>query len=963
MEGRVFSHYRVIRRLGGGAMGVIYSAEDTHLKRTVVLKFLAPELTRDAEAQQRFVQEAEAASSLDHPNICTIYDVDTADDGQLFIAMAHYDGETLKARLARGPLAVADALDIAIQIARGLDKAHQAGIVHRDVKPANLMMTPDGVVKILDFGVAKLLDRTSPTRTGTSLGTVAYMAPEQIRGAVDRRADLWALGVVLYEMLTGGRPFGGDQEMVILHNILNETFAPAAIVRPDVPAGVAKILDRLLTKDPNGRYQTAADVIQALTPWLPATTTISTQPPAPMTSSFNTVVVGAAVVAVLAAAGTVGSFVKRSSDARHVDALVAETTKFADADDYVAALRSLETIERLALDDTRVPALAARIAIRRPIATEPDGVDVYLKPYAKPDAPWRHLGRTPIKDARIARGMFRWKLEKEGFEVMEVGGNAMRAFPPMSARGTIPPNFVLIRRGPLAINLTGYNTALQFPAGDFLIDKYEVRNKEFKAFVDTGGYAKREFWAQSFVKDGRTISWEEAMAGFLDRTGRPGPSTWEVGRYPVGQDDFPVTGVSWYEADAFARFSGQSLPSVYHWVTAASVHQAAYITPLSNFAGKGPAPVGSFAGLTAAGALDMAGNAREWCANLVAGTTDRFILGGSWSDPPYSVTYADARQPFDRSPQNGFRLARYLDQSPLPSVLTDAIPVSQRDYNVEQPVSDQVFRAYLALFAYDPRPLDAKIEARDESHPDWIRESVTFRAAYGDERVPAYLFLPKNKRPPYQAILYSPGASAVVAAGSSANLRDTNPYDYAVVSGRAVLYPIYAGTYERNTGQTSTWPQKTRAYQEWMVRVLNDARRAVDYLESRSDIKRDSLAYMGTSWGAALGTRLLAQESRFKTAVLMDGGFPQEAQVLPELDALNYVTRVTLPTLMINGNCDLIFPVELGQKPYFARLGTPPEHKRHVVLTGGHYIVGQQRSQVVREVLDWLDRYLGPVDR
>ena len=188
-------------------MGVIYSAEDTHLKRTVVLKFLAPELTRDSEARDRFMQEAEAASALDHPNICTIYDVDTAADGQLFIAMAYYDGETLKARLARGPLAVADALEIAAQIARGLEKAHQAGIVHRDIKPANLMITRDGLVKILDFGVAKLRDRTSLTRTGITLGTISYMAPEQARGGgADARADLWSLGVVLYEMLTGHRP-------------------------------------------------------------------------------------------------------------------------------------------------------------------------------------------------------------------------------------------------------------------------------------------------------------------------------------------------------------------------------------------------------------------------------------------------------------------------------------------------------------------------------------------------------------------------------------------------------------------------------------------------------------------------------------------------------------------------------------------------------------------------------------
>ena len=252
-------------------MGVIYAAEDTHLKRTVVLKFIAPDLTRDADARDRFMQEAEAASALDHPNICTIYDVDTATDGQLFIAMAYYDGETLKARLGRGPIAVAVALDIAVQIARGLEKAHQAGIVHRDIKPANLMITRDGLVKILDFGVAKLRDRTSLTRTGITLGTVAYMAPEQLRaGAADARADLWSLGVVLYEMLTGRLPFAADRDLAVIHNIVNETPTPAARLRPDIPPGVAATVDRLMAKDPNQRYQTAADALQALTPHTPA---------------------------------------------------------------------------------------------------------------------------------------------------------------------------------------------------------------------------------------------------------------------------------------------------------------------------------------------------------------------------------------------------------------------------------------------------------------------------------------------------------------------------------------------------------------------------------------------------------------------------------------------------------------------------------------------------------------------
>src|SRR4029453_10262958 len=193
MQGRTVSHYRILAELGRGGMGVVYRAEDTKRHRTVALKFLSPELVRDEDAKQRFVQEAQAASALDHPNICTVHEIDEASDGQLFLAMARYEGETLKQRIARGRLSVPDALDIAQQVAQGLRKAHETGIVHRDIKPANLFVTTDGIVKILDFGLAKLAGLTGLTRTGSTLGTLGYMAPEQVQGAeTDQHTDLWA---------------------------------------------------------------------------------------------------------------------------------------------------------------------------------------------------------------------------------------------------------------------------------------------------------------------------------------------------------------------------------------------------------------------------------------------------------------------------------------------------------------------------------------------------------------------------------------------------------------------------------------------------------------------------------------------------------------------------------------------------------------------------------------------------
>jgi eukaryotic-like serine/threonine-protein kinase len=265
MTGRVISHYRILGPLGGGGMGVVYKAQDLSLERVVALKFLPPELSRDPDAKTRFLQEARAASTLDHPNICTIHEVGETDEGQLYLAMACYDGETLKQRLQRGALPIDEALETAQQIARGLVKAHRSGIVHRDIKPANLMITADEIVKILDFGIAKLAGAAGLTRIGSSLGTPGYMSPEQARGEeVDHRTDVWSLGAVLYEMVAGRRPFRGDHDQAVLYALFNQEPDPVEQLRPDAPPELVRIIGRMLSKDPDRRYLTAAEALADL---------------------------------------------------------------------------------------------------------------------------------------------------------------------------------------------------------------------------------------------------------------------------------------------------------------------------------------------------------------------------------------------------------------------------------------------------------------------------------------------------------------------------------------------------------------------------------------------------------------------------------------------------------------------------------------------------------------------------
>ncbi len=257
MIGKTISHYRILERVGGGGMGVVYKAEDTRLKRTVALKFLPPDLTRDPEAKERFKHEAQAASALQHQNICVVHDIDEAPDGQMFICMEYLEGETLKEKIERGPLAIGEAVNIAIQVAKGLTAAHQHGIVHRDIKPANILITSAGVAKIVDFGVAKLSGRTLLTRKDSTPGTTGYMSPEQAHGEpVDQRTDVWATGVVLYEMLAGRHPFAAEYEEAIIYRILNEEPEFVTKIRQDVPGRLDRIIQRAIAKDPSGRYQT-----------------------------------------------------------------------------------------------------------------------------------------------------------------------------------------------------------------------------------------------------------------------------------------------------------------------------------------------------------------------------------------------------------------------------------------------------------------------------------------------------------------------------------------------------------------------------------------------------------------------------------------------------------------------------------------------------------------------------------
>lgn len=961
----IAGRYKIIEELGRGGMGIVYKAEDTKLKRAVALKFLPEELMRDPESKERFVREAQSAAALDHPNICTVHEIDEA-EGKTFISMAFVAGQSLKQKIKSGPLSLEETLHIAIQMAEGLEEAHDKGIVHRDIKSANVMVTEKGQAKIMDFGLAKISGDTLVTRAGTTLGTVAYMSPEQAQGReVSTRSDIWSMGIVLYEMLSGQLPFKGEIETAVMYSIVHEDPRPLRDIQPDLPVTIQKVIERALAKKPESRYESAADMMEDLKRIQKTEGVAGVE-----TLEFRSVwrrlrrpqIAIPAVAIFIALSLLFVWFIRRSTKVQWArKTAIPEIIRLAEAGDWMEAYTLAKEAEKYISDDPMLIDLWPKFSRDLSFTTEPPGAKVFLTDYAKEDGGWVYLGNTPVENLKIPQGYSKFKLEKEGYRnvfIAHSGYTLIDKVFRMHKKGDIPDRMVWVPGGEYSLSIPGLDHLDEVQLDEYLIDKYEVTNKEFKFFMDSGGYENKEYWKFPFVKEEKVLSWEQAMALFRDKTGRPGPATWEVGDYPEGQDDYPVSGISWYEAAAYAEFTGKSLPTIYHWnVAANTAGLTSYIVPLSNFQDKGPAPVGQYQGMSSCGAYDMAGNVREWCWNK--SEDNRFILGGGWNDQVYTYNDAYTQLPFDRTTTNGFRCMKHLETESRAAGLSEPIDFPKRDYRAEKPVSDDVFAIFKGMYTYDKTELNAQVISVDDSSEDWTREKISFDAAYGGERVMAYLFLPKKKGiPPFQTVVYFPGSGSIHQR-SSENLTfsDTRNIDFIIKEGRAVLFPIYKSTYERGDALDSDYPEETTFYKDHVIMWVKDYMRSVDYLETREDIDVDKLAYYGYSWGGTMGAIIPAMEYRLKASVLHVAGFCFQ-KAFPEVDQINFVSRVKIPTLMLNGLYDHYFPMESSQKPFFELLGTPDEHKRQFIYDAGHFV---PREQHIKETLDWLDRYLGPI--
>jgi serine/threonine protein kinase len=973
--GKTVSHYNIIDKIGSGGMGTVYKAQDIKLERFVALKFLPPHLSHAEDEKLRFIHEAKAASALDHPNICTIYEIgETEPDkeepgGQLFIAMACYEGESLRTRLNHGPLSIKEAVDIAIQMARGLEKAHSKKIVHRDIKPANVLITEDGQVKIVDFGLAKLAGLTLITKQGTTLGTISYMSPEQTEGIdIDHRADIWALGVVFYEMLGGERPFKGDYDQAVMYSILNEDPKPIKDLNSEIPKELQQIINRALQKDPDLRYASVGEMLRDLQAYSNRFQK-ETRKKFELHSSLYRLsqpkiaipLIAGIIIIILV---FIWFFNYQTKINWAQEEAIPEARRLIDAglQHYIEAYKLAEKAEQYIPNDEKLKEVLDQCAIATSIITTPSGAKIFMKEYDKPDQDWTYIGVTPIDSIRMAAGYFRTKVEKKGYRTI----TALSAgFTFSTEKGFIPKdiNFILDEEDKIPPGMVRV-TADEEYLDDFLIDRYEVTNKQFKEFINQDGYQNKEYWKHDFIQNGKVLSWESAMSIFVDQSGRPGPATWQGGDYPDGHDQYPVCGISWYEAAAYAIYVGKSLPTISHWDRARGITSlylnSFLIKSQSNFGTKGPVPVGHYTGITAFGASDMAGNVREWCWNETR--LGRCIRGGAWNDNLYMFDNISQLSPLDRSPKNGFRCVLYLEKDKIADGIFDRLDNEKftRDYSKEKPVSDAIFQVYKNQFSYDTRDLNSQLELREESSEYWTKERISFDAAYGNERMLANLYIPKNTNPPYQVVIFFPGSSAR-SVSSSINLEIKSGFQYylshIVKNHRVVVYPIYKGTFERMLAPHKPWGRMSHKLAEYRIQLTNDLSRVIDYLETRKDIAHDQIAYYGLSWGGAMGLLIPAVEDRLKVNMLIVGGLPDN-RTRPEVDYINFISRIKIPTLMLNGRYDLTFSHEDHVKPAFDFLGTPAPDKKLVMYDTDHFI---PRNELIKETLDWLDRYLGGV--
>jgi hypothetical protein len=543
-------------------MATVYLASDLKHDRPVAIKVLKPELAT-VLGPERFLREIRLTAQLNHPNILPLLDSGEA-GGLLYYVMPFVEGESLRDRLTRtGPLPIADALRYLRDVADALAEAHAHSIVHRDIKPANVLIHGRHAL-VADFGVAKAVgDAAAPdqlTTAGVAVGTPAYMAPEQATGDphIDHRVDIYAFGALGYEMLTGSAPFERTSAQEVLAAQVLDQPDPVTRHRADAPPRLANLLAKCMAKRAVDRWASADEVLtqleEQITPSggtslavIRAAISQRLQGVRRRLTPLRVVTALAALLVIVVAAAAA----KRWGRVRWARAQLPTIQRLVDEGERAKAYALAVQADAIIPRDAVLAALWPRLTRWAAIVSEPPGARVSIRDYGAGDGAWRPIGTTPIDSVRFPAlfpSTSQIKLEKAGFStVYDVAGSSpgsglVTVRYRLDSIGALPADMVRIPRGRVVLLLNGLDDLPPLVLNSYLIGRFEVTNKQYKQFVDSGGYQRREYWDQPFVKNGKTLAWEDAMKAFTDKTGRPGPATWEAGDYPTGQDGYPVAG-------------------------------------------------------------------------------------------------------------------------------------------------------------------------------------------------------------------------------------------------------------------------------------------------------------------------------------------------------------------------------------------------------------------------------------
>ena len=663
----------------------------------------------------------------------------------------------------------------------------------------------------------------------------------------------------------------------------------------------------------------------------------------------------------------------RERKARFVSESLTRMAELSRKEQFTDALLIAQEITRAGGQEKLTATLQDEYSRSVNVTSTPPGAKLELRPYdpQKSDGAWLPIGTAPLDKVRVPRGAMEWRATlPDGASHLLVTAatpNKQIAFAPM--HDGIDGSMVPVPEGTIDVGtVIGLQTAQGVKLAAFSIDRLEVRNRDFARFVAAGGYTREAFWQEAFIDGTRTLAFAEAMSRFKDATGRLGPAHWKLGNFAEGEGDLPVRGVSWYEAAAYARFVGKALPTLYHWYYADTGGDDAFLVsallPSANFSGAGPRVSTNSRNVGAFGAIDMAGNVREW----VATRTDKgkhIVVGGSWLEVAYQYKYGTGLSPWERPADVGFRCMKYRGAA-VDGIA--AAPVREgrvRDGVLPKPVSDTEYAVYARLFERTRAPLDARVEPGASSSPFWTRTKVSYATGYGNARMMAYLYLPKNAKPPYQTVVFMPGSGVFNINKPFEQIGETPAGNWRlpemiIRGGRAVLYPTWNDSFERFS--EFRW---TRSFlRERLPQWVSELQRSVEFLHTRSEVDSARIGYYGFSLGAMWAPNMLAMEPRVSAAVLLAGGLegplPDGDLLPPELDAATYAPRVKAAVAMINGRSDLRFPLETSQEPLFKLLGSPTGKKIHKTFPGGHSTLGWF-DDVTRETHDWFDRQFGPI--